>query len=171
MHANLHQDRQCFNPRPPRGGGPGLPRNIKHPPPFFTPAPGGGADAGVAHTARQAYAVSIRAPVRGRRTEPHGLHLEAQVSIRAPVRGRLVPGRRPHLGHRVSIRAPVRGRPFATPSSTHVSGFNPRPREGATQRPSSSCEGATCFNPRPREGATAVRFCLRPGSRFQSAPP
>ena len=42
--------------------------------------------------------------------------------------------------------------PYCVPT---VSGFNPRPREGATVIPAEAILEVAGFNPRPREGATA----------------
>ena len=60
------------------------------------------------------------------------------------------------------------------PRSTPIDSarFNPRPREGATQRTAMRSAIASCFNPRPREGATVSELDRPVMLRaFQSTPP
>mgnify|MGYP005843502161 CR=1 FL=1 len=102
-------------------------------------------------------------------------------------------GRNRSTGADVSIRAPVRGRRQFVTKESHLSGFNPRPREGATIAASAKRAYRAGFNPRPREGATggdiwggavgavSIRAPVRgrrlspdahrSSQRFQSAPP
>ena len=66
---------------------------------------------------------------------------------------------------------PRRGDGNYTSQGYGGSGFNPRPREGATHDSTSGGTVLGSFNPRPREGATDPPFRPLPGSMFQSTPP
>ena len=57
-------------------------------------------------------------------------------------------------GGGVSIHAPVKGRLQRQTTNTPSTCFNPRPREGATERSWRLPLVSLCFNPRPGEGAT-----------------
>ena len=63
-------------------------------------------------------------------------------------------GRELPLTHDVSIHAPVKGRLSSFSPVLTLTGFNPRPREGATTIEGMHHVGLASFNPRPREGAT-----------------
>ncbi len=81
----------------------------------FNPRPREGATVLLGNP-RQRLAVSIRAPVRGRRRARSAPLSGPQVSIRAPVRGRRRVVLAEHGAFIVSIRAPVRGRHMTRPA-------------------------------------------------------
>ncbi len=88
--------------------------------------------------------VSIHAPVKGRPPRPQGVDDVHTVSIHAPVKGRPRPGWEMARRIEVSIHAPVKGRPGQRRHSRPCcSRFDPRPREGATERH----EGLTAIAP------------------------
>ena len=115
------------------------------------------------------------------------------VSIHAPVRERPQTQALGDLNSVVSIHAPVRERPTSRRCTVETSGFDPRPREGATGAGGRGPDpGAVSihapvrerlglavdhdalegFDPRPREGATGVgRPAALAQSTFRSTPP
>ena len=102
---------------------------------------------------KQAFEISIHAPLRGRPAPRVALLIIARISIHAPLRGRPVSRSHqtskrhfnprplagatghdlwPRTGHYISIHAPLRGRPGKRRPGELVSDFNPRPLAGAT---------------------------------------
>ena len=77
--------------------------------------------------------VSIHAPVKGRRYFDIWANCGIEVSIHAPVKGRPVSIAYPYSHCFVSIHAPVKGRHPMRCNPRYPCGFNPRPREGATE--------------------------------------
>ena len=94
------------------------------------------------------------------------------VSIHAPAKGR--PGRHDldfAPGVSVSIHAPAKGRHRPGIPDVGGTGFNPRPREGATagRRRDCTCDPVSIHA--PAKGRLRPRLCRRSLNSFQSTPP
>ena len=78
-------------------------------------------------------AISIHAPMRGRRVRRGNESSCESISIHAPMRGRHPEAESPAEDPEISIHAPMRGRPWGHIFLILRNDFNPRPHAGATQ--------------------------------------
>ncbi len=185
--------RPMFRSAPPRGGRPRGEAAIRTDTRFRSAPPRGGRRPVSTIFLRPSIEVSIRAPAREATTRASRASTCARsVSIRAPARGRrpqtVLPlrsiqfrsapprgGDKQHgdafRGTIVSIRAPARGRRARRRNSPGPSRFDPRPREGATDRRDVAANNRIGFDPRPREGATTFSGGQPLSFSFRSAPP
>ncbi len=160
----------AFQSTPPRRGDRAS-RIMVSPHQSFNPRPREGATSHK-QTDQLGSRVSIHAPAKGRHAAVSGEGEIPEVSIHAPAKGRLRPVGLGHGRGRFQSTPPRRGDRTAPSCTVAPSGFNPRPREGATSHTMSRVNLAGGFNPRPREGATAEGdLHAKLNELFQSTPP
>ena len=164
-----------FNPRPPRGGRPGLPRRHGRHPEISIHALREEGDPGCVHFAAAGRDFNPRPPRGGR--PKRSVFQQITISFqstpsarRATGKGALVQTEKTDF----NPRPPRGGRPGDAPGNAAAStNFNPRPPRGGRPASAASNSGQSNFNPRPPRGGRQFKGGLGGGdlNDFNPRPP